>query len=68
MQKALIIHGKLEDLSDVLRIARCEGKKLLKVDKVRVKPIVYPYNDGYVVVVEAAGCSQASNVGSGKKA
>ena len=69
MSKSLIIHGPLEDLSDLLRIARVEGKKVLKVEKVRVKPVVYPYgNDSYLVVVEpdGSGCSKESVVGPRK--
>lgn len=68
--KGIIIHGPLVDLSDVLRIARVEGKKILKVKKVNVKPVVYPYgNTSYLVVVEpdGSGCSKASNVGSESK-
>lgn len=51
MEKALIIRGNLPDLSDVLRIARAEGKKLLNVEKVNVKPVVYPHPEGVVVLV-----------------
>ena len=68
-EKSLIIRGPLEDLSDVLRIARVEGKKVLRVEKVIVKPLVIPYgNESYVVVVEpdGSGCSKESDVGLGK--
>lgn len=70
MEKALLIKGPLQDLGDVLHIARARGKKALNVERVKVKPIIYPYgNDDYVVLVEPDGssCSKASNVGSGKK-
>ena len=69
MEKPLIIKGPLEDLGDILHIARCRGKKALNVKHVKVKPIIYPYgNDDYVVLVEPDGsdCSKASNVGSRK--
>lgn len=68
--KGIVINGPLVDLSDVLRIARVEGKKMLKVKKVNVKPLVYPYgNASYLVVVEpdGSGCSKASSVGSERK-
>lgn len=68
--KGIIINGPLVDLSDVLRIARVEGKKILNVQKVNVKPVVYPYgNESYLVVVEpdGSGCSKASSVGSKSK-
>ena len=67
--KPLIIKGPLDDLSDVLRIARVQGKIVLRVRKVKVKPVVYPYgNESYLVVVEpdGSGCSKASDVGGGK--
>ncbi len=52
-EKALIIHGPLGDLSDVLRIARVEAKKILNVERVIIKPVVLPYaQDKYVVFVE----------------
>jgi len=69
MEKALVIKGPLDDLSDVLRVARVEARKALKVKKVNVKPLVYPYgNDSYLVVVEphGSGCSGESGVGGEK--
>jgi len=68
-EKPLIIKGPLADLSDVLRIARVQGKIVLKVKKVKVQPVVYPYgNESYLVVVEpdGSGCSEESVVGNGK--
>jgi hypothetical protein len=67
---ALIILGPLADLSDVLRIARAEGKKVLNVHRVIVKPVIYPYqNDSYLVIVEPeiGGCSRVHDVVDGKK-
>ena len=70
MEKALLIKGPLADLSDLLRIARVEGRKVLNVEKVTVKPLIFQYEEGYVVFVEpevsGSGCSKASVVGSGK--
>jgi len=68
LERALIIKGSLPDLSDVLRIARAEGRKILNVQKIRVSPIVYPYNGkDYLVVVspehDGHGCSQSPRVG-----
>jgi len=68
-EKPIIIKGPVDDLSDVLRIARVQGKIILKVKKVKVKPVVYPYgNESYLVVVEpdGYGCSRESVVGDGK--
>jgi len=65
-ERALLIKGPLKDLSELLRIARCEGKKVLKVDKIIVKPVVLAYgNESYMVVVEpdGSGCSKDSDVG-----
>jgi len=69
VDKALLIKGPLHNLSDVLRIARTEGKKLLKVDKVNVKPILHLYTeDSYLVVVSPEeGCSKDSGVGKRKE-
>ena len=64
--KPLLIDGPLEDLGDVLHIARVEGKKVLKTERVKVKPYVQTVENGYVVLVEpdGSGCSKASGVGS----
>ena len=68
MEKALIIKGSLPDLSDLLRIARAEGRKVLKVDRVRVNPVVTSFNGkDYIVVVspehDGHGCSKPSDTG-----
>ena len=66
--KALLIKGPLNDLSDILYIARKEGKIVLKAKKVKVNPLVVAHGSDYVVVVEpdGSGCSKASDVGSRK--
>ena len=68
-QKPLIIHGPLPDLGDIVAIARVEGKKVLGVDRVNVKPFISSYGDSdYLVVVEeSVGCSKAIGVGSSVK-
>lgn len=68
MEYTLFIRGPLRDLSDVLHIARVEGRRYLNTKKVIVKPIVEPYNEGYLVVVEPDGssCGKASIVGGEK--
>jgi len=65
----IVIRGPLEDLSDLLRIARVQGKIMLKTKKVKIKPLVYPYGNDYLVMVEpeGSGCSKESAVGVGNK-
>jgi len=72
MRKALIIegdNGKITDLSDILRIARANGKKILNCEKVNVLPVVTPFGNGYLVVVkpERDGRRKSSVVGREKK-
>jgi hypothetical protein len=61
MEKSVIVNGPCADLEDVVKIARDVGKRVLGVDRVRVKPFLAPYGNGsYVVVVEEeAGCCKA---------
>lgn len=69
-EKPLIIKGPVADLADLVRITRVEGRKVLRVKKVIIKPFVVPYgNDSYMVVVEpdGSGCSKASDVGGRRK-
>jgi len=71
MERALIIKGALKDLSDVLRIARAEGRKILNVQKIRVNPVVLPFNGSdYIVVVSpehnGGACSKSADVGRRK--
>ena len=52
--KALVLKGPFKDLSDVLRIARHQGKKILKCNKVRVDPhISYKGPNTLIVLVKA---------------
>jgi len=67
-EKALIIKGPIGDLRELLKIAVVEGKKVLKVQQVKVKPVVFPYGNGnYLVVVEPNGCDGALDVEGGRK-
>lgn len=51
--KAIILKGPFKDLSDVLRIARHQGKKILKCNKVRVDPhISYNGPNDLIVLVK----------------
>ena len=67
-ETTLFIHGPLKELDDVLRIARSEGKRYLRTERVIVKPYVKPFREGYLVVVEPDGsrCSGASDGGRDK--
>jgi len=68
--KALIIRGPVEDLDDVLHIAREEATKIFKVNpkRVKVKPFVHPFGlNDYLVVVEVDGCRRTSEVVRGRK-
>lgn len=53
--KPLIIQGPLDDLGDVLQIARSQGCKALGVDKVTVLPEVIRRENSYVVFVIPKG-------------
>lgn len=48
--KALVLKGPFKDLSDVLRIARHQGKKILRCKKVRVDPHI-SYNGPNILIV-----------------
>lgn len=48
--KAIVLKGPFKDLSDVLRIARHQGKKILKCNKVRVDPHI-SYNGPNILIV-----------------
>ena len=54
-QKSLIIHGPINDLGDLLQIARAQGCKILGCDKVTVDPHVFSVNNDYVVLVSPKG-------------
>lgn len=50
--RALILKGPFNDLSDVLRIARHQGKKIFKCKKVRVDPFIsYVGSNDLIVMV-----------------
>lgn len=53
--KPLLIQGPLDDLGDVLQIARSQGCKALGVDKVTVLPEVITRENSYVVFVVPKG-------------
>lgn len=68
MKKSLIIppHG-VEDLGDVLAIARADGKKVFRTKRpIRVLPEVVKRGYGYLVVVEYDGMGDTNNLGQGK--
>ena len=52
MPRALIIKGPLDDLEDLLRISRKEGKRALNCKRVRVDPQVLIWQDQFIVFVE----------------
>lgn len=64
----VVVRGPLYDLGDLLNIARVEGKKILK-QRVRVKPLIFPLGNDYIVMVEpdGSGCSKVSAVGDREK-
>jgi hypothetical protein len=50
--RALILRGPFKDLSDVLRIARHQGKRIFNVKKIRVDPhILYTSQEELIVKV-----------------
>ncbi|MBA7493349.1 hypothetical protein ES702_03907 [subsurface metagenome] len=56
LEKSIIIKGNnINDLSDLLRIARSIGKTILHVDKVNVNPLIFYDVDEYIVRV-SKGC------------
>lgn len=55
--KALIIHGTVTDMGDLLHIARSEGCKTLGCDKVTVLPDIIRRENSYVVFVAPKGVS-----------
>lgn len=65
IQKALVIHPHgIDDLGDLLAVARAEGKKLFRTrGPIRVHPEVVKAADCYLVVVEADGIGRTDNQG-----
>ena len=54
-EKALIIYSKPnKDISDVLQIAKAEGRKLLKCRNVKVADVFKRSNGEFIVVVQNA--------------
>jgi len=51
MGRALIIKGPLDDLEDLLRIARDVGKKALRCARVKVDPQVHYRGHDFIVIV-----------------
>ncbi len=43
--------GGIDDLGDLLHIARSKGKKRLKCERVHIKPEIAYLPDGYVLIV-----------------
>lgn len=63
MKKALIIHPRgIDDLGDLLAIARAEGKKAFRTKElIHVHPEVVKMEGCYLVVVEADGIGRTDN-------
>ena len=49
--KALVLKGNFKDMSDVLRIARANGKRVFRCKSVRVFPEIHTTTDGVIVRV-----------------
>jgi hypothetical protein len=49
--RAVILRGNFKDLSDVLRVARHQGKKIFNVKKIRVDPHIF-YNGPEELIVK----------------
>jgi hypothetical protein len=50
-ERAILLKGNFLDLEEILIHARNVGKKLLKIDRVNVKPEVIHCRMGYLVVI-----------------
>jgi len=50
-EKAVLLKGKFHDLSDILNIARQQGKRLFQCERVRVDPQLFYNHKGVVVIV-----------------
>jgi len=52
MERSLFIEKRdINDLGDILHIARSIGKKVLNVERVNVNPKIAYFPNGYVVIV-----------------
>ena len=67
METPIKIKGPVNDLEDLLKIARIKGKRILHVDRVNVKPEMYRDGDEYILVVEADKCCKAPRLGCSEK-
>lgn len=50
-ERAILLKGNFLDLEEILIHARNIGKKLLKIDRVNVKPEVIRCRLGYLVII-----------------
>lgn len=63
---ALVIHPEgIEDMGNLLAVARAEGQKLLRC-KVRVHPLAKEMNGCFVVLVEPCEVGRTNNQMQGK--
>ncbi|MFA5366182.1 MAG: hypothetical protein WC325_13450 [Candidatus Bathyarchaeia archaeon] len=67
METPVKIKGPVQDLQDLVNIARIKGKRLLGVDRVNVKPEMYSDGEEYILVVEADKSCKVSSLGNGNK-
>jgi hypothetical protein len=69
MRRVLSIHEKgIEDLGDLLAIARAEGKKAFRTkERIRVLPEVWKKDEFYLVTVEYDGVDAANHPKEGDK-
>jgi len=63
--KALVIHpGRIDDMGDLLAVARAEGRKAFGTNgKIRVHPVAKEVDGCFVVVVEEIGCTGTQEQG-----
>ncbi|MGD0071414.1 MAG: hypothetical protein ABSB71_08060 [Candidatus Bathyarchaeia archaeon] len=67
METPVKIRGPVADMQDLVNIARIKGKRLLGVDRVKVKPEMYSDGEEYILVVEADVCCKVSRLGNREK-
>ncbi len=67
MEIPIKIKGPVQDMQDLVNIARIKGKRLLGVNRVNVKPEMYSDGDEYILVVEANKGCKVSSLGNGIK-
>ena len=49
--KAIYLRGKFNDLNDIVKLARKEGKKIFRCERVRIDPVVAYRPQGVVVLI-----------------